>query len=134
VKEFCEQGDFVMSERLEKSHLVICVLALMVIFGGFIIRTFLMGNPVGRWDMAVWGILAIVVFFCLGFIARAFLCDVFVKPEIEENKELAVADGIDLNSAVPQAYEAEDEYAESGFDFDEGTNDELLLDATHEQP
>jgi len=123
-----------MSERLEKSHLVICVLALMVIFGGFIIRTFIMGNPIGRMDMAVWGILIIVVFFCLGSIARAFLCDVFVKPKEDENKELAVADGIDLNSAVPQVYESENEYAESSYDFSEVTHEELLLDATHEQP
>ena len=125
-----------MSERLEKSHLVICVLAGIVIFGGFIIRTFLMGNPVsGLVNMAVWGILAGLVFLFLGLIARLFLCDVFVVPKQEdENKELAVAEGIDLNSAVPQVYDSEDEYAESGFDFNEVSHEELLLEATHEQP
>jgi len=127
-----------MSERLEKSHLVIVVVALMVIVGGFIIRAVVMRNPIegldGLASFALWAILAGFAFLILGWFARAFLCDVFVKPEEDTNKELAVADGIDLNSAVPQVYESENEFAESGFDFNEVTHEELLLEATHEQP
>ena len=126
-----------MSERYEKSHLVIAWLAVIVIFGAFIIRTFLIGYPIsGLFSMSVWGILAIIVFFCLGWIARLLLFDVFVIPkEVDENKELAVADGIDLTSAMPQVYESEDEYAESGYDdYNEVSHEELLLEAAHEQP
>jgi len=98
-----------MSERLDKSHLVICVLAMIVLMAGFIIRTRFFDNPIGLFCMALWGSVAMVCFFCLGFISRAVLCDVFVIPkEKKGEKELEVAPGADIETVI--AIPVEDTY------------------------
>jgi len=79
------------SERLEKIHLVICTLAAFCLTVGFVIRAVIYAPTgfEGLFSMAMWVSSGIIIFYCIGWIAKAFLVDMFtpVKIETDENAE-----------------------------------------------
>jgi|GEM_PF-4173136 len=79
------------SERLEKIHLVICTLAAFCLTVGFVIRAVIHAptGSEGLFNMAIWVSSSIVIFYFIGWIAKAFLISMFTLPEIKvvENAE-----------------------------------------------
>ncbi|MCL2216054.1 MAG: hypothetical protein FWB91_03430 [Defluviitaleaceae bacterium] len=91
-----------MSYQLNKSHLLICILAALVITAGFIIH-YLVGSPFPLFNMALWVSLVIVIFYFVGHIARAILIhNVFAPAEIEEliDEELELEVGEEVPDVV----------------------------------
>jgi len=90
-----------MSYQLNKSHLLICIVAALVITAGFIIHH-LLGLPFGLFTMALWVSLVIVIFYVVGHIARAILIGGVFTPEEttelteEESEEEAELEGEEL--------------------------------------
>ena len=78
-------------ERLEKIHLVICTLAAFCLTVGFVIRAVIHAPTgfEGLFNMAMWVSSAIIIFYCIGWIAKAFLVSMFTPVEIvaDENAE-----------------------------------------------
>ena len=74
-----------MSERLNKVHLVISTIAATVVAIGFIV-IHVYGETHGLLLMAMWVSIAIILFYFVGHLARAFLITkVFVIPDESEN-------------------------------------------------
>ena len=74
-----------MSERLNKVHLVISTIAATVVAIGFIV-IHVYGETHGLLLMAMWVSIAIILFYFVGHLARAFLITkVFVIPEESED-------------------------------------------------
>ena len=76
-----------MSERLNKVHLVISTVAAAVVAIGFIV-IHVYGETHGLLLMAMWVSIAIILFYFVGHLARAFLITkVFVMPDENEDAE-----------------------------------------------
>ena len=76
-----------MSERLNKVHLVISTIAAAVVAIGFIV-THVYGETHGLLLMAMWVSIAIILFYFIGHLARAFLiAKVFIMPDEDEEAE-----------------------------------------------
>ena len=76
-----------MSERLNKVHLVISTIAATVVAIGFIV-IHVYDETHGLLLMAMWVSIAIILFYFIGHMARAFLITkVFVMPDEEEEAE-----------------------------------------------
>ena len=78
-----------MSERLNKVHLIICTIAATVVAIGFIV-IHVYDETHGLLLMAMWVSIAIVLFYFIGHMARAFLINrVFVEADesVAENDE-----------------------------------------------
>ena len=70
-----------MSERLNKVHLIICTIAATVVAIGFIV-IHVYDETHGLLLMAMWVSIAIVLFYFIGHMARAFLISrVFVETD-----------------------------------------------------
>ena len=68
-----------MSYQLNKSHLLICIFAGVVLAGGFVWQIFF-SFPHPLFGMAMWVSLGIVIFYVIGYIARYILINsVFVR-------------------------------------------------------
>ncbi|MCL2840396.1 MAG: hypothetical protein FWE05_06445 [Defluviitaleaceae bacterium] len=83
-----------MPYQLNKSHLLICIIAALVITAGFVIHH-LLGLPFGLFTMALWISLVIVGFYIVGHVARAILINSVFAPT--ETAEL-IDDGIPLET------------------------------------
>ena len=78
-----------MSERLNKVHLVISTIAATIVAIGFIV-IHVYGETHGLLLMAMWVSIAIILFYFVGHLARAFLITkVFVIPEEVDYEGLA---------------------------------------------
>ena len=97
-----------MSERVEKSHLIIALIGTLTVLGGFIVRWHI-GNPLGIFEMALWGSVVLVAFYILGRIARAFLMDIFKAPK---EKKLELAPGAEVDEDEDPEFAAGVSYAD----------------------
>ena len=130
-----------MSYQLNKSHLIICIVAALVITAGVVIH-YLMGNPFTYFNMALWVSLIIVIFYFVGHIARHFLISsVFVLPEEEglldgemeseaemEVTEEALEGVMEYSSVEPEMIE----YELTGDTFDD-TDNEMYSEPTADE-
>ena len=82
-----------MSERLNKVHLVISTVAAAVVAIGFIV-IHIYGETHGLLLMAMWVSIAIILFYFVGHLARAFLITkVFVIPDEDGEDEEFFGEG-----------------------------------------
>ena len=82
-----------MSERLNKVHLIISLIAAIVVAIGFIV-IHVYGMTHGLLLMAMWVSIAIILFYFVGHLARAFLITkVFVIPDEDEDAEESSEEG-----------------------------------------
>ena len=82
-----------MSERLNKVHLVISTIAATIVAIGFIV-IHVYGETHGLLLMAMWVSIAIILFYFVGHLARAFLITkVFVIPDESEDGEAEESSG-----------------------------------------
>jgi len=88
-------------ERLNKVHIILCILAAFVLTAGFLINR-LLGYPFAEFTMALWVSLVIVVFYIFGLIVRQFLISsvfmIGVENGIEEPGETEGA--IDITGSM----------------------------------
>jgi len=113
-----------MPYQLNKSHLIICILAALVITAGFVIHH-LMGSPFGLFTMALWVSTIIVIFYFIGHIARHILISgVFVLPEEEllEEENMEMEDSEEMPEGVMEYAAVEPTMVEQ----------ELIMDDTFE--
>jgi hypothetical protein len=69
-----------MTYRLNRVHLLITAFAGVVLSGGFVYHRFF-AMPHTLFSMALWVSSGLVLFYCIGFFARAYLIqNVFVPP------------------------------------------------------
>ena len=131
-----------MSYQLNKIHLIICILAALSITIGFIIRM-VVGVPFGLFTMAFLVSCTIVVFYCLGHIARSFLISQVFPPPPEGELEL-LADEMELISEADTdtlmmepmqesnftdfADSAEDSFMDADDDFNDSMLDDTMLE------
>ena len=98
-----------MSERLRKVHLIISTIAATIVAIGFIV-IHVYGETHGLLLMAMWVSIAIVLFYFIGHMARAFL--------ITSVFELSDEDGGENGEELADAGEPEDEIMVSVADDD----------------
>ena len=79
------------SWKLEKSHLIVCIIAAFAMTVGFVVRGVI--NAPTDWQsaamaMAIWVSASIVIFYIVGIFVKAFLVNnVFALPEQENLEE-----------------------------------------------
>ena len=122
-----------MSYQLNKSHLIISILAAAVITIGFV-GHYLMGSPFGYFTMLLWVCAVIIVFYLIGHVARYILvCDVFVPKEetaLEEIEGELELEYYDETGVMEPVELAEIEPLDDEFDADDtmfDDSDELEL-------
>ena len=95
-----------MSERLNKAHLIISLIAAIVVAIGFIV-IHVYDVTHGLLLMAMWVSIAIILFYFIGHLARALLItNVFPVPEEEGDAEESSGEGdSDDEVVVPADYE-----------------------------
>ena len=99
-----------MSERLNKVHLIISLIAAIVVAIGFIL-IHVYGVTHGWFLATMWVNIAIILFYLIGHVARAFLITkVFVMPDEDES-----------------------DYDEDAFE-DIETDDEIMVSVDMEEP
>ena len=82
-----------MSERLNKVHLIISSIAAAIVAVGFIV-IHVYGETHGLLLMAMWVSIAIILFYFIGHLARAFLITkVFVIPGEDEEEDASESSG-----------------------------------------
>jgi len=122
-----------LSPRLNKSHLIISILAAVVILAGFVAQT-LIGDASYPFRVAMWVSIAIVVFYFIGTIIRYYLISqVFmidlepVEIDVEEQPEGETLETFDETGDIQEEmmFEAPIGGDEDPFPEPEFSNDEI---------
>ena len=122
-----------MSHRLNKSHLIICVIAALVIVVGIVVHYRLDGlafpnnsNNSDYFVMALWVSLVIVVFYIVGHIARYVLLTGVYPPQ-EEMPEEAVTE-LELADEMPMGIMEPIELTEITVEPDDDFDADIMYD------
>lgn len=112
------------SFRLEKSHVIISIIAAACITAGFIFRI-LTGMPTGLFYMALWVSLGIFVFYCVGTFVRVALIN-----QVFEYSDGALEDavGIENTDNTPDYME------ESPIGMMDDSYDDVMFEETMLEP
>lgn len=109
------------SERLEKIHLIICTLVAFCLTVGFVVQAVLYAPTgfEGLFTMAIWVSSSIVIFYFIGWVARALLINIVTPAEI----------------AMVEKDELTDEFVEEPVDMDANMyNDTIFSESMIESP
>lgn len=118
-----------MSHRLNKSHLIICIIAALVIGVGIVVHYSMESLPISEdsnnyFVMALWVSLVIVIFYIVGHIARYVLVTGVYPPEVLDEAggdvvELELADDMPMGVMEPvELTEIMVEHDDDDFDAD----------------
>jgi hypothetical protein len=124
-----------MTYRLNRSHLLISVLAALVMTGGFVYRLFF-DTPHTLFNMAWWVSFAIVLFYIIGQFARSILIEKVFLPldmeyDLSQDEEYQTFMS-NLNESPPENIMQEEPLQMEMVEFDDLLNEPFAEPAMHD--